>query len=220
MKTNPFTLKTEWFPLLLLIVTVGMAMFLSRYLPEQVPIHWNINGQIDGYSGRIFGAWFMPCLMIALYLVFLILPSAFPARDNQAHLHKAFYPIKNLILFFLFLIYCGSSFASLNSNFDFGQYIFGAVGILLVCVGFFLKDIPQNFVMGVRTPWTLQSKTVWDKSNALMRNLLMVVGCVIALLTFLTNTDLRMFLLLVSIACLVVIPILYSYLAFVKEKAR
>lgn len=220
MKSNPFNLKTEWFPLLLVLIAVGMAFSLAQYLPEQVPIHWNINGQIDGYSGRIFGAWFMPCLMIALYLVFLILPSAFPAHDNHAHLHKAFYPIKNLIFLFLFIIYCGSSFASLNSNFDFGQYIFGAVGLLLLSVGYFLRDIPQNFVMGVRTPWTLQNKVVWDKSNALMRNLLMIVGCIIALLSFLPDSGLRMFILLVSIACLVVIPILYSYIAFVKEKAR
>jgi len=48
--------------------------FVWSHLPEQIPTHWNLQGQVDDYSSKTFGLFFIPVLNIGLYLLFLYLP--------------------------------------------------------------------------------------------------------------------------------------------------
>ena len=50
------------------------------------------------------------------------------------------------------------------------------VGLLLLVLGNYLGKIRYNFVMGVRTPWTLASEAVWDRTHRVAAPLFMLGG--------------------------------------------
>ena len=50
------------------------------------------------------------------------------------------------------------------------------MGILFIAIGYLLRQAKRNFFIGIRTPWTLSSDTVWDKTHRLGSILFMVSG--------------------------------------------
>ena len=50
------------------------------------------------------------------------------------------------------------------------------LGVLFIAVGWMLRKAKRNFFIGIRTPWTLSSDTVWDKTHQLGSNLFMASG--------------------------------------------
>lgn len=84
------TLKTEWPSLLLIILAALLGIYLQSHLPARVPSHWNLAGEVDGYSSRSFGAWFMPALAAGMYLLLLFVPYLDPKRERYGEFRKAY----------------------------------------------------------------------------------------------------------------------------------
>ncbi|WP_417337659.1 DUF1648 domain-containing protein, partial [Evtepia gabavorous] len=40
--------------LLVILLPMGLGLFLWNQLPDQVPIHFGLNGQADNYAGTAF----------------------------------------------------------------------------------------------------------------------------------------------------------------------
>ena len=56
------TFKTEVLPLSLIALSVVASFYFYANFPDQVPIHWNYQGEIDDYASKEFGAFFFPAL--------------------------------------------------------------------------------------------------------------------------------------------------------------
>lgn len=66
----------------------------------------------------------------------------------------------------LFFVAEGALIAQgLNPRFDAFRWIFMAAALLLLLVGNALGKVRHNFVLGVRTYWTLSDARVWDKTH-------------------------------------------------------
>ena len=50
------------------------------------------------------------------------------------------------------------------------------MGVLFIPFGYMLKQAKRNFFIGIRTPWTLSSDFVWDKTHQLGSVLFMISG--------------------------------------------
>jgi uncharacterized membrane protein len=50
------------------------------------------------------------------------------------------------------------------------------MGVLFIGVGYMLRKAKRNFFIGIRTPWTLSSDRVWDKTHQLGSILFMAAG--------------------------------------------
>ena len=62
--------------LLVILLPMGLGLFLWNQLPDQVPIHFGLNGQADNYAGKAFVVFGLPLLMAALQVLLLVdLPS-------------------------------------------------------------------------------------------------------------------------------------------------
>lgn len=51
---------------------MGLGLFLWNQLPDQVPIHFGLNGQADNYAGKAFVVFGLPLLMAALQVLLLV----------------------------------------------------------------------------------------------------------------------------------------------------
>ena len=56
----------------------GVGLFLWNQLPDQVPIHFGLNGQADNYAGKAFVVFGLPLLMAALQVLLLVVTMADP----------------------------------------------------------------------------------------------------------------------------------------------
>lgn len=212
------TLKSEWLPLSLIVLSVAWGIYLSFNLPEIVPSHWNFQGEVDGYSSRTFGAWFMPGLMAAMYILFWLLPYFDPKRAEYAKFANAFHGIKNYFIVFVFIMALAIGAAGLGYTVPIGTIMPILVGFLFIVIGYYLKFIKQNWLIGVRTPWTMESKAVWEKTNQLMSKLMMAGGALIIISSVMAAAWFKVTIFIVVIAGIVLTPFIYSLCAYRQEQ--
>ena len=63
---------------LVLLVPILVGLLLWDRLPEQIPSHWGINGEVDGWSSKAFAVFGFPCILLAMHWVCVLISSADP----------------------------------------------------------------------------------------------------------------------------------------------
>ncbi len=165
--SNPIkpTFKSEAFPIAVIIISFAASFYFYAHFPEKVPSHWNFKGEVDGWSSRAFGAFFLPCLLIGMHLMFLALPYVDPKKERYADFRKVYHFFKAYIIFFLAAIYFIASLNGLGYGIPIDFWTPFLIGLLFIIMGNYMSKIKMNWFVGIRTPWTLTSETVWNKTH-------------------------------------------------------
>jgi len=217
--SNPIKLsiKTEWFALCLLLISFVSAFYFYQNFPAQVPSHWNIRGEVDSFSGPFTAAFLVPLMMIGMYLMFIFLPYLDPKKDQYGEFAKVYHNFKDLILVFLFILYFLTGINGLGYTMNIGFLVPIMVGVLFMILGFLLQNIKMNWFLGIRTPWTMSSETVWKKTHQLSSPVLMVAGLLMAATAFVSEKA-KIVLFIFSIAIIIFTLPIYSYVLYAREK--
>lgn len=145
-------------------------------LPEQVPIHWNASGQVDGYASKIFGSSFMPVGMAVLLLLLFALPWLSP-KNFKVEPFQGVFNYVMLVLIGLFLYIHGIMLDSaLHPGQSFAKPMIGGLFVFFGLIGNMLGKVKRNFWMGIRVPWTLASDAVWDATHRFAARLVVVAS--------------------------------------------
>ncbi len=199
---NPIkpTLKTELFPLLLILFSLISSLYFFQSMPEQVPAHWNFKGEVDRLANASSHILMINLILIGLYLLFIFLPLIDPNKKRYEQFRKIYHIFKNIFLLFLAGIFLLTNLNAVGYNINISIYIPVAVGILFMIIGNYLGKIKMNWFMGIKTPWTLSSEEVWNKTHRLGGKLFMLSGLLIALDGFLpVNYQIPVFILAIMI---------------------
>jgi uncharacterized membrane protein len=93
---------------------------------------------------------------------------------------------------------------------------YGLLSFFLV-MGNYMGNIRHNYFLGVRTPWTLASETVWTKTHRLAAKV-WVSGSVLMMIAIpFLSIQISGIAFTVYIAVIALVPIVYSYLEFRKQ---
>ena len=65
------------------VIALMISLIAYPHLPDQIPIHFDFNGNPDNYSGKLF-VLMIPIIMAALLVLADFLPKADPAGDPTA----------------------------------------------------------------------------------------------------------------------------------------
>lgn len=201
--------------LVIIIVSILIGAYFYPSLPEQMASHWNIGGKVDGYMPRFWGVFLMPIISIVLYLLFLIIPKIDPLKKNILSFQDYFGMF--IVLLFLFLLYLYALTLAWNMGYRFEliMYLAPAFAVLFYYAGILTQNAKKNWFIGIRTPWTLSSDTVWHKTNTLGGKLFKATG--IICLFALVFPSLAIWFILIPIIVVAVFTIVYSYILFKKE---
>jgi uncharacterized membrane protein len=202
--------------LLIIVASFLAAFYLYPYMPERIASHWNIQGEVDGYMSKFWGLFLMPIMSLAMFLLFLLIPKLDPLKENIKKFRDYFDIFILLIIVFVLYIYILTILWSFGWRFNMGQFMAPAMGVLFFYAGELIGKSKRNWSIGIRTPWTLSSEAVWDKTHKLGAKLFKISG-VIALLGF-VFPDLAFYFVLVPVIFSVIYSFLYSYLEYQKEK--
>ncbi len=211
------TIKTEIVPLTLLVLAGFSSIYFYQHFPEQVPVHWNINGEVDGYGSRANGAFVVPIMSLLMYLMFFFLPYIDPKKDRYAQFGKTYHVFKGILVAFTVLIYFFVSLNGLGADFPIGSIIPIMVGLLFVVIGNYLSKIKPNWFMGVRTPWTLSSEENWNKTHRLAAKIFVLGGVMMMGMPLYSNI-IKIVVFVVIIIGLVFGTTGYSLYLYLKEK--
>ena len=206
-------LKKDWLILILIIFGFVLGAYFYPSLPDKVPTHWNANGEVNGYGSKLFGAFGLPAISLATYLLFLVLPYIDPKRKNYEDFKSTYQFLKYLlILFFLGLEVMTLLIASgviVNKPI----FIQIMVSLLFILIGNVMGRFKHNYFVGIRTPWTLANEEVWRKTHRLAAPLWVLGGVINILLAFM-GTNFNGIGFMVIIAVISIVPIGYSYIAY------
>ena len=163
--------------LLMLLVGTVAGLLLWNRLPDQMASHWDINDQVNGYISKFWGVFLMPLIVLGMSVLFLTIPSIDPLKANIAKFRETFNLFVVLIVTFMLYIHGLTLAWNLgNTSFKMSTSMLPAMGLLFIFIGFLLRKAKRNFFIGIRTPWTLSSDYVWDKTHQLGAILFMISG--------------------------------------------
>ena len=101
-----------------------------------------------------------------------------------------------------------------NVSFDLMRALLPAMGILFFYIGIMVQNTSRNYMIGIRTPWTLANDAVWDKTHRLGGKLFMAAGVLAAIGAIWPRYGLAF--LLAPVLAVTIITVAYSYIIFRK----
>lgn len=216
----------------LLILSVINAIVSGIYIAmlpvDIVPSHYNIMGEVDAYSSKWF-YMFMPCILILLAVINLVRYTlAEKGKLESYEVNKEFKIVVGIFVFFLALFWY-LTVASIKGNMNISPSLSPVLNILLGGFIIYLSNmfgkIKQNRFFGIRLNSTLNSKYVWKKTHRLGGYMGVIAGFIMVIIGIisLVNKNCAPYLLPVSLGCFIVlgviIPTIYSYVLYAKEKS-
>jgi uncharacterized membrane protein len=210
--------RTTTILVLLMIITASVAgLMLWNRLPDQMASHWNVNDQVDGYMSKPWGVFMMPLITLGMFVLFLVVPSIDPLKANIAQFREAFNMFIVLIVAFMLYIHALTLAWSLGyDDFKMSTSMLPAMGLLFIFIGFMLRKAKRNFFIGIRTPWTLSSDTVWNKTHQLGAVLFMASG-VLAFIGGIFGGMTAFWFLFVPLIGSTLFLLIYSYVLYQRE---
>jgi uncharacterized membrane protein len=203
--------RTYWAcGILLVVAAFAAAAGLYPSLPERIPMHLNIRGEVDGWGSR-GSAWLMPGVMLGLLGLFAILPALSPRPFDLGKSRTVYLFIMVLTIALMGYIHGLMLWAALRPRLDVSRALVGGVMLMLALMGNVLGKIKRNLYMGVRTPWTLASERVWSDTHRVAAWWFVGSGL---LGFFLCLVGLPVWVALIPLAPALVWPIVFSYLRY------
>jgi len=207
--------KLQILPIALVALSFIAAFYFYPLMPDRVASHWNLEGDVDGHMDRAAGTYFVPVLAALVLALFHIMPLIDPKKESYQSFQGEYDGMAAITVGFVCYVYALTIAYNLGFQFSFTQFLSPAFGALFIYMGTVLAKAKQNWFVGIRTPWTLSSQGVWDRTHALGAKLFRGAGLVALLGVVMPQ------MLLASVAVVIaaaVAAFAYSYFEFQKEK--
>lgn len=168
---------------LITLLPILFGLIVWNRLPEQIATHWGADGQADGYSSRTFAVFGLPCILAVLQILVSVITLNDPKRRN---IHKKPLTVALWIIPILSLIInCLTYAVALGMNLDMGIAVSLLVGILFIILGNYMPKLQQNYTVGIRIPWTLNSAENWSRTHRLGGKMFILGGFLLIITSFL-----------------------------------
>ena len=210
------TRKTILITATLILLATLAGIFLWNRLPDPMASHWGIYDQVNGTTTKFWGVFLMPLIMALLLALFLAIPTIDPLKANIAKFRNTFNALVILLIAFLMYTHVLTLAWNLGYNsFRMSTALVPAIGLLMIFLGMLIRNAKRNFFIGIRTPWTLSSDTVWSATHHLGGPLFMISGF-IALIGF-YFPDIAVWFLIIPLIATTLFSVVYSYVLFQRE---
>lgn len=198
--------------LAMFLIAVTLSLVFYPALPDPMPTHWNISGEVDGWSPKLLGAFLMPLVMAGVVALFAVLPRISPKGfplDAQSRGYRA---IELATVAFSLAIHLVILLAARGTRIDMTVIVPMLVGALFVVLGNYMTKMPRNFFIGIRTPWTLADEDVWYRTHRLGGRVFVAAGLALMVVPFTGEAQHAVFTTIAIAAAF--IPIVYSYVIY------
>jgi uncharacterized membrane protein len=201
--------------LIIILASVVAPSWLYPGLPERIPTHWNIKGEVDGYGGK-WTLFLFPIMMVPMLVLFYFLPALSPKHFEVDAFRPTYLYIMDLVLGLFGLmqgvmLYTVYQHVHGDNSFDIGRGFSAAIFLFFGLMGNVLGKVRKNFYIGIRVPWTLASDRVWNDTHRLGAWVMVAAGAIGFLMTMLGAP---IWLAIVVLVGSMLIPLIYSFVHY------
>ena len=211
-------MRSRWLGPAVVAAMWAFAAAVYTRLPQRVPSHWNLRGEVDGWMDRPMGALIGAAAATGVLALLWLIPRIDPRRANVEHFAADRRLIINLILLFFAVVQVATLGQALGWPVEVDRVITASIGLLFVGLGNYLPRIRSNWFMGIRTPWTMDNERVWRATHRVGGRAFVAAGLVMALAVLLP-AGARGWVIGAAVAVAVVVPLVYSYVAYRRDLA-
>jgi len=198
-----------------LILTITLTLAMYPAVPDRVVSHWNAAGQADGHMSKFWGLFLIPIILTGFVALFAVLPRIDPYKMNYEKFRDWYEGF--ILLFVLFMLAIQIQIILWSTGYQVSPNLTFPVltGMLFIYLGFLLGHVEQNWFVGIRTPWTLSSASVWKKTHALGGKLFRIAGVISCAGIF--AGPYALWFIIIPVLTVAVYTVVYSYTEFQKE---
>ena len=195
---------------LVALLPIIAGVMLWDKLPAELPIHWDVSGNVDGYASRAFVVFLFPLILTALHWLTIFVTSIDPKRQN--HSDKMMIVVYWLVPALSIVISLACYATALGMDIMMDALVPALMGVIFIVIGNYLPKCKQSHTVGIRLPWTLNSEENWNKTHRLGGYTMVIGGIVIFATAFIGI----FWLFMVITAVMVIVPIVYSFVLYKK----
>ncbi|MGQ9705896.1 MAG: SdpI family protein, partial [bacterium] len=207
--------KSEILILIIILISFLIGWYFYSKMPDVFASHWNIKGEVNGYMPKFWGLFLMPFISSDLFLIFILIPRVDPLKANIEKFTKYYDLFIIITILFLLYIYLLTILWNIGMRFNMGMFISPALGILFFICGVLIENAKRNWFIGIRTPWTLSSDIVWNRTHRIGGRLFKIAGAMCLLCIILP--DKALFFILISVILFTIYLVIFSYIEYQKE---
>lgn len=198
----------------IILLPILAGVILWDQLPNIVPIHFGANGKPDGYATRFVAVFVMPLFLLAIHWICTLATAADPKNKNidKKALGLVLWICPMISLLVNGVVYVTALGIAIDIIMIFGLFF----GCLFVVIGNYMPKCRQSYTIGIKLPWTLENEDNWNRTHRFAGRLWTLGGLLSIVTAFLGNAFIFVFLGFVLL--MVIIPTVYSYLLYKKNK--
>jgi len=204
--------------LLITLISLGIASYYIVVVNEQIPANWDVYGNVRSYASPLI-LLIYPGIALGTSLLLMLLPKIDPKGKNIKESPALKAMMIALPLFMIGIQIMNVMAINNASIFTDLRIVSILVGILMVVIGYYTPSIKPNYLLGIRTPWTLHNEKVWTKTHEASGKWFMASGIIFFICAFLPSP--WNFWIPMGVMLTVVLgTVIYSYIIYQKEKNK
>lgn len=180
-------MKKNVFVISLIVCSYVVSFVAIPYLPNEVAIHWNATGEADGFANKWWGALLFPLFLTGIVVLLAALPKLDPRKENYEKFQGVYRLFLNVLVTFFFTLHLGTLAYNVGIPVQIDLFVPIGIGVLFIVLGNYLPKIKPNYFIGIRTPWTLENETVWQKTHRLGGKVFVMMGVLMMFTAFVAN---------------------------------
>lgn len=201
----------------LILVATLAGVLLWNQLPDPLASHWNEKDQVNGTMSRFWGVFLVPAISTGMLLLFLAIPSIDPLKANIQQFRESFNILIALIIAFMVYVHALTLIWNLGyTSFRMSVALLPAMGLLFIFMGLLISKAKRNYFIGIRTPWTLSSDTVWAGTHRVGGKLFIAAGLFALLGAFFP--DYAVWFIMFPVIGASLFSVIYSYILYRAEQ--
>lgn len=204
--------------LVMLVLSLVASICFYPQMPERMASHWNAQGEVDGYLPRLLGLLLMPSVLGGLSLLFIAIPRIDPMKANIEEFRGYYDAFAILVLAIMLSVHLQMLLWNAGVKISPNLILPIGFGVMFYCAGILCENARRNWFIGIRTPWTLSSERVWNKTHRVGGRLFKIAGLIALAGVLLQNYV--VLLILVPMVLAVAYTVAYSYVEWQRESQR
>ena len=187
-----------------------IGILFWEQLPAEIPVHWGVNNEPDGWASKPVTVFLMPLFLLGLHWICAVATAADPKHNNHQSkvLHLIFWFVPVLSV----LVYVITYVTAMGKALRVEVIMPVVMGLLFAMIGNYMPKCKQNYTIGIKIPWTLNSEENWNKTHRFAGRLWFAGGIALTVTGF-VGGFIAFFVIALTIA---VVPIIYSYVLYRK----
>lgn len=204
------SIRIQWVAVSLVGLNFAQLLAVAGRLPDPLPLLWSVDGTVIGSVPQPAGVLLLPLVHLVVTLFLVLAPQLDPGALRAPH-GPRFYPlIVAIISAALLLATALIHAAALGVPVNVPRALLGGSGLLIAVVGNYLGKLPRNYMVGIRTPWTLASDYVWERTHRFAAPLFVVAGASLLIYSIAQTGTLNGVFVITMFVLTALAPFLYS----------